>query len=398
MGENSANVVWLLVSSALVFLMTPGLAFFYAGLVRRKNAVNTLMYSLVSAGVVTVVWVLWGYTLAFGSGGPFIGGFEFFGFANLDATDVGGGLPFAIFQLMFAIITPAIISGAVAERFKFTTYLIFLVLWVTVVYVPAARWVWSGTAWITDLGAKDFAGGTVVHLNAAIAAIAAVLLIGRRRGGTEKSWEPHHVPFVLLGAGLLWFGWFGFNAGSALAADGVAVNAFVVTQISAAVGMLAWAVLTYVTSKRFSSVGALTGAIAGLVAITPAAGNVDPLFAILIGAVAGVLTFYGARLIARLRFDDTLGVFAIHGIAAIWGGVATGIFNNDPGANNFAVLGANLLGMVVVGAYCFVLTFGILKLLDVIPGLGLRVKDSEEDLGLDLTQHGERAYVDDGAD
>jgi Amt family ammonium transporter len=387
-------------ASALVLFMTPGLAFFYGGLVRGKNVVNTIMYSFVSMGVVSVVWVLWGYSLAFGEGGQFIGNFDFVGFKDVSSDPEDGAMLFAIFQMMFAIITPALITGAIAERFKFTTYLVFLVAWITFVYAPVAHWVWASDGWLFEMGALDFAGGTVVHINAGIAAVVAAFLVGKRRG-VDRGVEPHNVPFVILGAGILWFGWFGFNAGSGLAADGLAISAFLVTNVAAAMALVVWVILGHIHTGKMSGVGAATGAVAGLVAITPASGFVGPMGAIAIGLGAGVLTFYAVRMRHMFGFDDALEVMAVHGIGGIWGAIATGIFAvGGIGLvdGDAEVLGYNVVATLATIAYSFVVTFIILKILDVIPGLGLRADEADEDAGLDVTLHGERAYVGDGAD
>ena len=389
----------MLTASALVLFMTPGLAFFYGGLVRGKNAISTIMYSFAAMGVVSVVWVLWGYSLAFGAGGALIGNLDYLGFQGVSADDPDAML-FAVFQMMFAIITPALITGAFAERFKFTTYLVFLVVWVTLVYAPIAHWVWAADGWILGIGALDFAGGTVVHINAGVAAIAAAYLVGKRRN-VDRGVEPHNVPFVVLGAAILWVGWFGFNAGSGLAADGLAVSAFLVTNTAAATAMVVWLILGNIHTGKMSAVGAATGAVAGLVAITPAAGFVGPMGSIAVGIGAGVLTFYAVRIRHKFGFDDALEVAAVHGLGGVWGAIATGIF---------AVGGIGLVdgdaalvvdNIIAVGAtigYSFVVTFVILKILDVIPGLGLRADEVDEDAGLDIALHGERAYVGDGAD
>ena len=390
----------MLMASALVLFMTPGLAFFYGGLVRGKNVVNTVMYSFVSMGVVSVVWVLWGYSLAFGEGGPWIGNFDFLGFKDVSSNPEEGAMLFAIFQMMFAIITPALITGAIAERFKFTTYLVFLVVWITFVYAPIAHWVWAGDGWLFEMGALDFAGGTVVHINAGIAAVVAALLVGKRRG-VDRGVEPHNVPFVILGAGILWFGWFGFNAGSGLAADGLAISAFLVTNVAAAMALVAWVILGHIHTGKMSAVGAATGAVAGLVAITPASGYVGPMGAIVVGLGAGVLTFYAVRIRHKFGFDDALEVMAVHGIGGIWGALATGIFAvGGIGLidGDATVLGYNVVAVLATIAYSFIVTFVILKILDVIPGLGLRADKADEDAGLDVSLHGERGYVSDGAD
>ena len=396
---DSGNVAWMLTASALVLFMTPGLAFFYGGLVRGKNAVSTIMYSFAAMGVVSVVWVLWGYSLAFGAGGALIGNLEFVGFKGVAADDPDAIL-FAVFQMMFAIITPALITGAFAERFKFTTYLVFLVVWVTVVYAPIAHWVWAGDGWLFEMGALDFAGGTVVHINAGVAAIAAAYLVGKRRN-VDRGVEPHNVPFVVIGAAILWFGWFGFHAGSGLAADGLAVSAFLVTNTAAATAMVVWLILGNIHTGKMSAVGAATGAVAGLVAITPAAGFVGPMGSIAVGVGAGVLTFYAVRIRHKFGFDDALEVAAVHGVGGVWGAIATGIFAvGGIGLvdGETEALVTNVIAVLATIAYSFIVTFVILKILDVIPGLGLRADETEEDTGLDIALHGERAYVGDGAD
>ncbi|SVA17446.1 uncharacterized protein METZ01_LOCUS70300, partial [marine metagenome] len=394
---DSGNVAWMLTASALVLFMTPGLAFFYGGLVRGKNAVSTIMYSFAAIGVVSVVWVLWGYSLAFGAGGALIGNLEFVGFKGVSADDPDAML-FAVFQMMFAIITPALITGAFAERFKFTTYLVFLVVWVTFVYAPIAHWVWAGDGWLFEMGALDFAGGTVVHINAGVAAIAAAYLVGKRRN-VDRGVEPHNVPFVVIGAAILWFGWFGFNAGSGLAADGLAVSAFLVTNTAAATAMVVWLILGNIHTGKMSAVGAATGAVAGLVAITPAAGFVGPMGSIAVGVGAGVLTFYAVRIRHKFGFDDALEVAAVHGVGGVWGAIATGIFAvGGIGLvdGETEALVTNVIAVLATISYSFIVTFVILKILDVIPGLGLRADETEEDTGLDIALHGERAYVGDG--
>ena len=407
---DSGSVAWMIVATALVLFMTPGLAFFYGGLVRGKNVISTIMYSFISMGVVSIVWLLWGYSLAFGTASDeaatginnLIGNFDFIGFRDVSATE-GDGIPdmlFATFQMMFAIITPALITGAFAERFKFSTYLIFLVLWITFVYVPICHWVWAGDGWILGIGAADFAGGTVVHINAGVAAIAAAYLVGKRRN-VERGVEPHNVPFVVLGAAILWIGWFGFNAGSGLAADGVAVNAFLVTNMAAAVAAVTWGIISYVQTGRMSAVGVASGAVAGLVAITPAAGSVGPMGSLAVGLGAGVFCYIAVQLRHRFKIDDALEVFAVHGVGGIWGAIATAIFAVgglglvDGDAN---LLWANFRAVVATIGWSLIVTAIILLALDKIPGLGLRAETSEEDTGLDLTMHGERAYVADGAD
>lgn len=402
---DSGNTAWLLTASALVLLMTPGLAFFYGGLVRSRNVISTIMLSFMSMAVVSVVWVLWGYSVAFGDGNALVGDFSFFGFAGVDPNappSESNSMLFAVFQMMFAIITPALITGAIVERFKFTTYLIFLVIWITVVYAPIAHWVWAGNGWLLEMGALDFAGGTVVHINAAVAAVAAAILVGKRR---DPGLEPGNVPYVVIGAALLWFGWFGFNAGSGLAADGVAVNAFMVTNVAAATAALTWGILSQIQNKKMSAAGVATGAVGGLVAITPAAGAVGVMGALGVGLGAGVFCYAAVLLRPKMGFDDSLDVFAVHGIGGIWGALATGVFTVSAFTDAAGLiegearqLGIQAVGVVATLAYSFIVSFIILKVLDVIPGLGLRVSDRDEDVGLDVAAHGERAYVSDGAD
>jgi len=406
---DSGHIAWILTASALVLLMTPGLAFFYGGLVRAKNSINTIMYSFISMAVVSVVWVLWGYSLAFGEGNSFIGNLDHFGLSGIAIDDLypGTGIPtllFVVFQMMFAIITPALITGAFVERFKFTTYLVFLVLWITFVYAPVAHWVWGG-GWLAGpnflipegKGALDFAGGTVVHLNAGIAALAAAVLVGRRKSFGAV---PHNVPYVVLGAALLWFGWFGFNAGSGLGANALAVNAFLVTNIAAASAALTWGLIAQFTTGRMGAVGVASGAVAGLVAITPASGFVDVKGALAIGIGAGALCYTAVYFRHRTGIDDALEVFAIHGVGGIWGAIATGIFAVTAVGGTAGViydggemrqLLSQVIAVLATMTYSFVATLIILKILDLIPGLGLRVSTEEEDEGLDLSQHGERA-------
>ena len=396
---DSGSIAWLLTASALVLLMTPGLAFFYGGLVRSRNVISTIMLSFMSMAVVSVVWVLWGYSIAFGEGSAIVGDLSLIGLKGIEP---GEEMLFAVFQMMFAIITPALITGAMVERFKFTTYLVFLVAWVTLVYAPIAHWVWAGNGWLFDLGALDFAGGTVVHINAAVAAIAAALLVGKRR---DPGLEPGNVPYVVIGAALLWFGWFGFNAGSGLAADGVAINAFLVTNTAAATAALTWGILSQIQNKKMSAAGVATGAVGGLVAITPAAGAVGVMGALAIGLGAGVFCYIAVQVRPKLGVDDSLDVFAVHGIGGIWGALATGIFTVEafagvPGLVNGNVeqLGIQAVGVGATIAYSFIASLIILKVLDLIPGLGLRVSERDEGTGLDVAAHGERAYVSDGAD
>jgi len=385
--------------------MTPGLAFFYAGMVRRKNAAATIMHSFMCIALVGVVWVLWGYSLAFGDdvGGGLLGGLEHLGLAGVSAVAADGEniseQTFMIFQAMFAIITPALITGAFAERMKFSSFVIFTVLWVTIVYAPVAHWVWHSDGWLFQLGALDFAGGTVVHMNAGFAALAAAWVIfGRRKGYGTDSMPPHNVPFVVLGAALLWFGWFGFNAGSALAANASAVNAFVVTNTAAAAAILGWLGAEWLRGGKPSAVGAASGAVAGLVAITPAAGFVGPMPAIAIGVGAGVFCYFAVQFINHLRIDDSLAVFGVHGIGGVWGGLATGLFAGvGTAAGVFTSdvsmgtqVGYQLIGMGATALWAFAVTAIILLALKYT--IGVQVTEEEEEIGLDITQHGQASY------
>ena len=404
---DSGHTAWMLTASALVFFMTPGLAFFYGGLVRAKSLVNTIILSFITIGVVTIVWTLWGYSLAYGDGElipSFVGDFSLLGLTGVQMFSGEGDsispLYDVLFQMMFAIITPALITGAFVERFKFSTYLIFTVMWITFVYSPVAHWVWGG-GWIGNAGALDFAGGTVIHINAGAAAVAAALLVGKRR---NPGLQPNNVPYVVLGAAILWFGWFGFNGGSALASDDYAVNAMLVTQIAAATAATAWGIIGMISTGKMSGVGVATGAVAGLVAITPAAGSVNALGAIAIGLGAGVICYYAVELIHKTKMDDALDVFAVHGIGGIWGCIATGIFalESIAGVKGLVEGNANQVWIQIytaVGtlAYSFIASFIILYVLDKIPGLGLRVSENDEDQGLDLSAHGEQASINDGA-
>jgi Amt family ammonium transporter len=402
---DTGNTAWMLTASALVFFMTPGLAFFYGGLVRAKNLINTIMLSFIAIAVVSIVWVLWGYSLAFGAGNWFIGDLSMLGLSGIAfeaaANDPYPPLVDVIFQMMFAIITPALITGAFAERFKFTTYLVFLVLWSTLVYSPVTHWVWGG-GWISELGALDFAGGTVIHINAGMAAVAAAFLVGKRH---NPGLQPNHVPYVVMGAAILWLGWFGFNAGSALAADAYAVNAFLVTQVAAATSALTWGIISQIKTGKMGAVGVATGAVAGLVAITPAAGAVGVLGSMAIGFGAGLLCFFAVELMHSSGLDDALDVFAVHGIGGIWGALATGIFTvtaiaGVPGLveGSWDQLGKQALGVIGTIVYSGIVSLIILFVLDKIPGLGLRVSEADEDVGLDLTVQGEQATIKDGAD
>ena len=406
MSINQADTVWILISAALVMLMTPGLALFYGGMVRRKNILSTFMMSFVCLGLVSLLWILYGYSLSFGADhGGFIGGLNFIGLKNVGqdpssvyATTVPQ-LAFMAFQAMFAIITVALISGAVVERIKFSGLILFSALWMTLVYCPVAHWVWGSGGWLAKLGVLDFAGGSVVHINAGVSALALALLLGKRRGFPAEAMEPNNIPLVVLGAGLLWFGWFGFNAGSALRADGLAANAFVTTNTSAAAGAFTWMVISWIY-RRPTILGVVTGAVAGLATITPAAGYVSPLAAMAIGIAAAIVCYYCMLLLkTKLGFDDSLDVFAVHGIGGILGMLSVGVFAtlavNPAGANGLIFgSGAQLLkqfiAILCVGAYAFTVTWLLGKLVSVT--VGLRVGQSEESVGLDISQHGERAY------
>ncbi|MCH2511283.1 MAG: ammonium transporter [Dehalococcoidia bacterium] len=401
---DSGDTAWVLTASALVLLMTPGLAFFYGGLVRKKNIVSTIMYSFVTIGLVGIVWVLWGYSLAFGpdlEGWKFIGDLQWFGLKDVSANEAGpysDTIPhqaFMIFQAMFAIITPALVTGAFAERMKFSALCIFIVLWVTIVYAPIAHWVWGG-GWLGDLGALDFAGGTVVHISAGAGALVSALIIGRRVGFPEQPMGPANVPMVVLGAALLWFGWFGFNAGSSLAADGVATNAFVVTNTAAAAAMMSWLFMSWFIDKRPSAVGAASGAVAGLVAITPAAGFVGPMPALIIGLGAGIFCYTMVKVLLKLKVDDALAVFGVHGIGGIWGALATGLFVGvgyaalGDGVSRGEQILYQLIGIGASFGWSFVVT-GII-LLAIKYTIGLSADEEGEAMGLDRSEHGEAAY------
>ena len=405
---DSGDTAWLLMSSALVLLMTPGLAFFYGGLVRRKNMLSVLMQCFMLMGLVTLQWVLFGYSLAFG---PDIKGLiGSLGWAGLQGVglepyaDYSATIPhqlFMVYQAMFAIITPGLIIGAFAERMKFAAFCVFSLLWATVVYDPVAHWVWGVGGFLRLSGALDFAGGTVVHINAGMAALAAALVLGKRLGYPSNMAPPHNLPFAVLGAGLLWFGWFGFNGGSALAANGLAANAFVVTHIAAAAAGLVWALLDWKANAHPTMLGTITGAVAGLVAITPAAGFVGPIDAIWVGAGASVICYFAVAILkAKLGYDDSLDAFGVHGIGGIWGALATGLWANKAvnaaGADglfygNPGQFLIQLKATLVTAVYSFVVSWVLLKLVDLV--IGLRISEHEERVGLDLTQHREAAYT-----
>ena len=403
---DTGDTAWVLTASTLVLVMTPALAFFYGGMVRRKNILSTLNLSFVTMGLLSVQWVFVGYSLAFGPNlAGLIGGLSHMGLAGVGAApnpDYAPTIPhlaFAAFQMMFAIITPALITGAFVERVRFKTYLIFSLLWATLVYDPVAHWVWGTGGILRQLGALDFAGGAVVHITAGFSALAFALVIKARKGFASNAFEPHNIPYTVLGAGLLWMGWFGFDGGSALAANGVAVNAVVTTNTSAAACGLVWMLLSW-RENRPSVLGIVTGAVVGLVAVTPAAGYVTPLAALAIGAVAAPVSYYAVRLRQKMGLDESLDVWACHGMGGTWGALATGLFAsqavNDAGADglfygNPGLFVAQLLSVVAVIAFAFGMTFVIAKALNAM--VGLRVSANEEEVGLDISEHGERAYA-----
>jgi Amt family ammonium transporter len=404
---DTGDTTWVLISTALVMLMTPGLALFYGGMVRRKNVLGTIMQSFIALGVISVLWVLYGYSLSFGPDvGHIIGNLDWVGLKGVGPEpnpDYAATIPhqaFMIFQMMFAVITPALITGALAERFKFKTYLAFLVLWATFVYFPLAHWVWGVGGWIKELGALDFAGGLVVHISSGISALAAAIVVGRRKGYRIEQMAPHDVTMTLLGAALLWFGWFGFNGGSAVASGALATSAFVATHIATAGAALSWMIAEWAHRSKPTVLGAASGAVAGLVAITPASGFVGPMSALIIGFVAGVICYIAVNLKTKLGYDDSLDVVGVHGAGGTWGAIATGLLAskivNSAGNNGLLFGNPSLLWdqVISVGAtwlYSFIVTFTILKVLDLT--LGLRISEEEESDGLDLSQHGESGYT-----
>mgnify|MGYP006425776859 FL=1 len=391
------DTAWIMISSALVMLMLPGLALFYGGMVRRKNVLSTLMHCFIPLGVITIQWVLFGYSLAFGNDiGHFVGDLSKVLFIGIDFKTLSGTIPeylFSMFQLMFAIITAALISGGMVERVDFKAYIIFIFIWSTVVYDPICHWVWGG-GWLGDMGALDFAGGTVVHIASGTAALAAAIVLKKRRGFPGKLMIPHSLPLTLLGAGLLWFGWFGFNAGSALAADEMAVLAFTNTQIATGSGLIGWLLAEFIKVGKASALGAASGIVAGLVAITPAAGFVEPLWAMVIGFLAGFICFYAVVVKIKVGYDDSLDVFGIHAVGGAWGALATGLFVTIGGtgmlAGNFNQIWVQLVGIFAAGAYSFIVTYVLVVIID--KTIGFRVNDEEEEIGLDTTQHGETGY------
>ncbi|MBI3814734.1 MAG: ammonium transporter [Nitrospinae bacterium] len=405
---DTGDTAWVLTSTALVLLMTaPGLAIFYGGMVRKKNILGTVMQSFIILAIISIQWVLWGYSLAFGPDrGGIIGSLDWIGLSGvgLDPNpDYAGTIPhqaFMIFQMMFAVITPALITGAFAERMKFSTFIVFTILWATVIYDPLCHWVWAVGGWLRNLGALDFAGGTVVHISSGVSALATAIVIGKRRGYSMESMAPHNLPLTVIGASLLWFGWFGFNAGSAVSSGALATSAFVVTNTATAAAALAWPLMEWIIKGKPTVLGAASGAVAGLVAITPASGFVGPVSAIIIGAVAGILCWFAVTTIkSAFGYDDSLDAFGVHGVGGTWGAIATGLFaskavnsagNDGLFFGNPSLVVTQLIAVAVTWVFAFVVTFIILKVLDAI--MGLRVSDEDEVLGLDLTQHGESGY------
>ena len=404
---NNGDIAFMLIASAMVMLMTPGLALFYGGMVRSKNILATIMQSFICLGIVSIIWVAFGYSLAFGpdfGGYGLIGNLDWVGLngVSLDAGPYSDTIPhllFCAFQLMFAIITPALITGAIAERMKFSAFLFFTTLWCILVYLPVCHWVWGG-GWLGAKGALDFAGGTVIHINSGAAALVAALMLGKRKGWGKESFHPHNLPMTILGTGILWFGWFGFNAGSALSAGPIATLAFFTTQVATGAAALSWVTAETMLQGKPTTLGAASGAVAGLVAITPAAGFVSPISAILIGLVAGTLCYLAVVAKSKLGYDDALDVVGVHGVGGLWGALATGLFAstaiNPGGADGLFFGNASLLfiqaeGALATIAYSVVVTFIILKGIDLT--IGLRVSAEDEQQGLDLSQHSEIGYT-----
>ena len=401
---NSGDTAFMLVATAMVMLMTPGLALFYGGMVRSKNVLATLMQSFLCLGIVSIIWVAYGYSMAFGPDvGGFVGNLDWAGLKDVGTSpgpysDTIPHLLFAAFQLMFAVITPALITGAFAERIKFSAYLVFTVAWVTLVYFPVCHWVWGG-GWIGGHGGLDFAGGTVIHINSGAAALVAALMIGKRKGWGKEAFHPHNLGMTLLGAGILWFGWFGFNAGSALSAGEIATVAFFATQVASGAAAVSWIIMEWLTQGKPTTLGAASGAIAGLVAITPGAGFVGPVSAIIIGLVAGGVCYFAVLAKAKLGYDDALDVVGVHGVGGLWGALATGLFAStaiNPGGadglffGNPALLGIQAMDAFSTIIYSLIVTFVILKAIDLT--IGLRVSHEDEMQGLDLSQHSETGY------
>ena len=405
---DTGDTAFVLASAGLVMLMTPGLALFYGGMVRSKNALTTIMQSFFLLGLISVQWVLFGYSLAFGPDvNHVIGNLDWAGFAGVGMEanpDYVASVPhaaFAMFQAMFAVLTPALITGAFAERMKFPAFVAFSFIWATVVYDPMAHWVWGVGGWMRELGVLDFAGGTVVHILSGVSGLVVCLVLGKRRGYGSEAIVPHHLPMTVLGAGLLWFGWFGFNAGSALGANGIAANAFLTTHTAAAAGTISWVFAEWIRHGKPTVLGAVSGCVAGLVAITPAAGFVSAVPAIIIGLLAGVICYLAVSVIkTKFGYDDSLDAFGVHGVGGTWGAIATGIFAsttvNPAGADglfygNGSQVGIQLIGVVVSWIFAIVMTLVILKLIGLV--MPLKASEEQEIIGLDITEHGEHSYA-----
>ncbi|MGW4455220.1 ammonium transporter [Streptomyces albidoflavus] len=394
---NGADTAFVLISAALVMLMTPGLAFFYGGMVRVKSALNMLMMSLISMGIVAILWVLYGYSLTFGGdiGGGLLGNFDHIGLKGIDPTTLTRGdegipvIAFALFQLMFATLTPALMSGALADRVKFSAWALFIALWVTVVYFPVAHWVWQEDGWLYQLDVIDFAGGTAVHINAGVGALAAVLVVGKRIGFKKDPMRPHNLPLVVLGAALLWFGWFGFNAGSALAADGTAATMAFNTQVATGAAMLGWLIYERIRHGAFTTLGAASGAIAGLVAITPSGAHVNAFGAILIGLIAGAVCSWAVSLKYKLGYDDSLDVVGVHLVGGVIGTLLVGVLAVD-GVGGLSQLGKQAIGAFATMAFSFVVSWLLAKFVDVT--IGFRASEEDEVGGVDQAYHAESAY------
>jgi Amt family ammonium transporter len=404
---DSGDTAWMLTSAALVLMMTaPGLALFYGGMVRRHNVLGTIMHSFILMAVISIQWVLWGYSVAFGPDvGGLFGNLSWVGLKGVGLVpnpDYAATIPhqaFMIYQLMFAIITPALITGAFAERMKFSAFLAFTLLWATFIYDPLAHWVWGTGGWLRNLGALDFAGGTVVHISSGVSALAAALLVGKRRGFGSEPMPPHNLPLTITGAAMLWVGWFGFNAGSALSSGALATSAFVTTHIATAAATLSWMLTEWLGRGKPTVLGAASGAVAGLVAVTPASGFVGPLSSIVIGAVAGFLCYNACNVKTSMGYDDSLDVVGVHGVGGTWGAIATGLFAskvvNEAGNNglffgNPGLLGVQIVAVLATWIFAFIGALILLKLVDVV--IGLRVGEEQEIMGLDLSQHDESAY------
>ncbi|MDC3402306.1 ammonium transporter [bacterium] len=398
---NSGDTAWVLISTALILFMTPGLAFFYAGMVRSKNVLGMLMQNYFAMGLISILWAILGFTIAFGGTGPILGDFEFAWLSNVSRLDGSiPGMAFVGFQMMFAVITPALITGATADRLKFSGYALLIGVWSIVVYAPVARWVFNSNGWIFESGALDFAGGAAIHINAGIAALAVVLVIGNRKGHGTEPMPPHNLPLTMLGTGILWFGWIGFNAGSALAADGVAAQAMVNTHLAAAAGMLGWLAVERIKTGHATTLGAASGAVAGLVAITPCAGFVGGMAPLIIGGLAGAICVFALAIKARMNWDDSLDVIAVHLVGGVVGTLLLGIFADTAVNGEFdgllfggglELLKDQLIAAVSVAAFSFVATYIIATAIQ--RTLGLRVSEEDEQLGLDQSQHAESAYT-----